>query len=149
MFVVQASESMKESIPGRSPFSVGNVEKPFSIITNFLDTLESMLARTLMNVPNVENALLMVETLKYIKELTLLINLKNVERPSVENQAWFDMLNLILLRGLTMQGVCKAFSNSKLVAYHRIHTDLKPCEYKKHEKVEMKSPVPTREFTLV
>lgn len=48
-----------------------------------------------------------------------------------------------------MQGVYKAFSNSKLVAYQRIHTDLKPCEYKKHEKVEMKPPVHTREFALV
>lgn len=117
LFVVQALEFMKESILVRSPFSVGNVEKPFSIITNFSDTLESMLARTLMNVPNVESALLMVETLKYIKELILLRNLKNVERPSVENQAWFNMLNLVLLRGLIIRGIWKAFSNSKLVVY--------------------------------
>lgn len=36
-----------------------------------------------------------------------------------------------------MRGIWKAFSNSKLVVYQRIHTDLKPCEYKKSEKVEM------------
>ena len=84
MFVVQALEFMKESILVRSPFNVRNVEKPFNIITSFLDTLEFILARTLMNVTNVESTLLMVETLKYIKVFTTLRNLKNVGWPSVE-----------------------------------------------------------------
>lgn len=98
LFVVQALESMKESTLVRSLFSVRNVEKPFNIITNFLDTLEFTLARTLMNVTNVGSTLLMVETLKYIRVFTILRNLKNVGRPSVENQRWFDMLNFNFMK---------------------------------------------------
>ena len=55
----------------RSPFSVRSVEKPFSIITNFLDILEFILARIIMNIKNVGSTLCVVETLKYIQEFTL------------------------------------------------------------------------------
>ena len=80
----------------RSSFSVMDMGKLFDIFTKFLDMLEFILARTLMNVVNVGSTLLMVETLKYIRVFTILRNRKNVGRPSVENQRWFDMLNLIL-----------------------------------------------------
>ena len=96
LFMEQPLEFIRESKVEKSPFDVRHVGNLSTLIINFLDSLEFILARTLMNVVNVGSTLLMVETLKYIRVFTILRNRKNVGRPSVENQRWFDMLNLIL-----------------------------------------------------
>jgi hypothetical protein len=79
LFVVQLLESTKESILVR-PFQCEKCGEGFSnIITNFLDILEFILARSLMNVKNVGRTLLVVETLTYIKEFTLVGNHTSVK----------------------------------------------------------------------
>ena len=57
----------------RSSFSVMDMGKLFDIFTKFLDMLEFILARILMNVRNWE--VHVIEILKYIREFTLLNNL--------------------------------------------------------------------------
>jgi hypothetical protein len=55
----------------RSSFSVMDMGKLFDIFTKFLDMLEFILARIIMNIKNVGSTLCVVETLKYIQEFTL------------------------------------------------------------------------------
>lgn len=68
--IVRGTE-LRESTLVRSSFSVMDMGKLFDIFTKFLDMLEFILARIIMNIKNVGSTLCVVETLKYIQEFTL------------------------------------------------------------------------------
>lgn len=73
LFMEQPLEFIRESKVEKSPFDVRHVGNLSTLIINFLDSLEFILARILMNVRNWE--VHMIEILKYIREFTLLKNL--------------------------------------------------------------------------
>lgn len=72
LFVEQSLEFIRQSILARSPFSVMNMGKLLNIFTKFLDIIEFILTRIVMNVNNMGSTLCVVDTLKYIKEFTLI-----------------------------------------------------------------------------